>query len=40
MLQAIEMAAVDSADGHPHDDIALLGLRLAETGRGVESGGR
>lgn len=40
MLRAIETAAVDSADGHPHDDIALLGLRLAEAGGGLESSGR
>ena len=29
MLALIERAAVDSAGGHPHDDIALLGLRVA-----------
>jgi PAS domain S-box-containing protein len=29
MLATIEDAAVESAEGHPHDDIALLGLRLA-----------
>jgi PAS domain S-box-containing protein len=29
MLQAIEEAAVERAAGHPQDDIALLGLRLA-----------
>lgn len=29
MLAAIERAAVESAEGHPRDDIALLGLRLA-----------
>jgi PAS domain S-box-containing protein len=29
MLAHIETEAVESADGHPHDDIALLGLRLA-----------
>ncbi|MCL2768705.1 MAG: SpoIIE family protein phosphatase [Solirubrobacterales bacterium] len=33
MLRAIEAAAVDSADGHPQDDIALLGLRLAGPGK-------
>ncbi|HTW41598.1 MAG TPA: SpoIIE family protein phosphatase [Solirubrobacteraceae bacterium] len=32
MLQVIETAAVESADGQPQDDIALLGLRLAEAG--------
>ena len=31
MLQAIETAAVESADGKPQDDIALLGLRLSRT---------
>lgn len=29
MLAAIERAAVENAEGHPRDDIALLGLRLA-----------
>ena len=32
MLRAIEAAAVESAKGHPQDDIALLGLRLAGVG--------
>ena len=40
MLQAIETAAVDSADGHPHDDIALLGLRLAGVDCRVQSNAR
>lgn len=31
MLARIETAAVESAGGQPHDDIALLGLRLART---------
>jgi len=34
MLRAIETAAVESADGRPQDDIALLGLRLAGAGSG------
>jgi sigma-B regulation protein RsbU (phosphoserine phosphatase) len=29
MLALIERAAVDSGGGHPHDDIALLGIRVA-----------
>jgi PAS domain S-box-containing protein len=29
MLRAIEEATIESAEGHPRDDIALLGLRLA-----------
>ncbi len=37
MLQAIETAAVESADGKPQDDIALLGLRLTEPGGWLES---
>jgi PAS domain S-box-containing protein len=40
MLERIEQAAVESAGGHPHDDMALLGIRLAGGGRGVESGAR
>jgi PAS domain S-box-containing protein len=32
MLQRIEDAAVQSAGGHPRDDIALVGLRLIESG--------
>jgi PAS domain S-box-containing protein len=40
MLERIEQAAVESAGGHPHDDIALLGIRLAGSGREVESGAR
>jgi PAS domain S-box-containing protein len=40
MLQAIEAAAVESADGHPHDDIALLGLRLTAADGGVDSNAR
>jgi serine phosphatase RsbU (regulator of sigma subunit) len=28
LLDLIEAAAVKSAGGHPHDDIALLGIRL------------
>jgi PAS domain S-box-containing protein len=41
MLSEIEAAAVQSAGGQPHDDIALLGLRLANgDGGAVESGRR
>jgi PAS domain S-box-containing protein len=40
MLQEIEAAAVDSADGHPHDDIALLGLRLAGVDTRIQSNAR
>ena len=29
MLELIERAAVESGGGHPHDDIALLGIRIA-----------
>ena len=29
MLEQIERGAIDYAGGHPQDDIALLGLRLA-----------
>jgi PAS domain S-box-containing protein len=32
MLAVIERAAVDSGGGHPHDDIALLGIRIAVGG--------
>ncbi len=34
MLAEIETAAIQSAGGHPQDDIALLGLRLAGSQRG------
>jgi PAS domain S-box-containing protein len=34
MLRAIEAAAVGSAAGHPQDDIALVGLRLAADASG------
>jgi len=37
MLQHIEDAAVRSAGGHPHDDIALVGLRLASSGGEIDS---
>jgi PAS domain S-box-containing protein len=37
MLAEIEAAAVQSAGGQPQDDIALLGLRLAEIRGGVQS---
>jgi serine phosphatase RsbU (regulator of sigma subunit) len=37
MLKHIEAAAVQSAGGQPHDDIALLGLRLGRARGGLES---
>jgi len=40
MLGELEAAAVESAGGQPHDDIALLGLRLAAAGGGVNSNGQ
>lgn len=40
MLQRIEDQAVQSAGGHPHDDIALVGLRLARPGGEIESSQR
>lgn len=38
MLERIEAAAVASAGGQPHDDIALVGLRRALAGAGIRSG--
>ena len=40
MLELIERAAVKSAGGHPHDDIALLGIRLAGADAGIDSKSR
>ncbi len=37
MLGLIERAAVASGGGHPHDDIALLGIRLTAGSAGVDS---
>jgi hypothetical protein len=34
MVERIESAAVESSEGQPHDDVALLGLRLARAARG------
>jgi hypothetical protein len=34
MLEDIESAAMESSEGQPRDDVALLGLRLARAARG------
>jgi hypothetical protein len=34
MLEPIESAVVESPEGQPCDDVALLGLRLARAARG------